>query len=442
VTAIQRDQFDRTTSSSLNRDDPGADLLEDVAFFLRRFVVLSPAQAVALALWVAHTHAIEAADTTPYPAITSAEKRSGKTRLLETLEVLVHNPVMTMNTSDAALFRSLSAGPSTLLFDETDAIFRARGREDLRGMINAGYHRAGFVLRTGRDQVSIKRFPVFCAKAFAGIGKCLPDTIVDRSISIRLRRRTTAEAIERFRRGDLEETTTELRNRLGAWLHPHVKSLREQRPDLPDALDDRAQDVWEPLFAIADLAGGSWPADARAAALELRAEEEDGSAGVRLLNDLRAVFVGERMTCAELAHALNTLEDANWVVGAAGSELTTRELGWMLKPYAIKARSIRTSEGKRANGYRREQFEDAWARYLPPQVGEPAAGEERQRMSSRDFRRDEAEEADNRHTRGEPDAGLAAAPRASNSRGGRTAVDLPPDAPTWERAWWERRLRK
>ena len=65
-------------------------LLDDVARFVRRFVVLTEAQADTLALWVAHTHAFEAAETTPYLAITSAEKRSGKTRLLEVLELLVH----------------------------------------------------------------------------------------------------------------------------------------------------------------------------------------------------------------------------------------------------------------------------------------------------------------------------------------------------------------
>jgi hypothetical protein len=82
----------------------GAVLLDDVARFVRRFVVLAEMQADTLAVWTAHTHAIEAAETTPYLAVTSAEKRSGKTRLLEVLELIAHAALPTANTSDAALF--------------------------------------------------------------------------------------------------------------------------------------------------------------------------------------------------------------------------------------------------------------------------------------------------------------------------------------------------
>src|SRR5207245_2293097 len=66
-----------------------AEALDDVLNFIAQYVVLSDAQAVAVCLWIAHTHTFEAAEATPYLAINSAEKASGKTRLLETLELLV-----------------------------------------------------------------------------------------------------------------------------------------------------------------------------------------------------------------------------------------------------------------------------------------------------------------------------------------------------------------
>ncbi len=75
----------------------GAQLLDDLVIFMRRFVVMTPVQADAIALWVAHTHMIDSADATPYVAITSAEKRSGKTLLLEVLELLVNAPLVTAN---------------------------------------------------------------------------------------------------------------------------------------------------------------------------------------------------------------------------------------------------------------------------------------------------------------------------------------------------------
>ena len=126
--------------------------LDDVVAFLRRYVVMTPAQADATALFVAHTHAIEAADATPYLAVTSAEKRSGKTRLIEVLELLVRSPIQTMNISDAALFRAIDQLSPTLLFDEVDAIFKARDREDLRAMLNAGHRRGGAGCASGVRQ--------------------------------------------------------------------------------------------------------------------------------------------------------------------------------------------------------------------------------------------------------------------------------------------------
>src|SRR4029077_14612013 len=45
---------------------------------------------------------------------------------------------------------------------------------------------------------TLKDFPAFCPKAFAGIGE-LPDTTADRSIRIAMARRQRAQAIERFR---------------------------------------------------------------------------------------------------------------------------------------------------------------------------------------------------------------------------------------------------
>src|SRR5262249_54081591 len=154
---------------------------------------------------------------------------------------------------------------------------------------NAGYRRggAGTVYRMGgASKTTLQDFSVFCPKAFAGIGD-LPDTISDRTIRIRLerRKRNGEEEIERYRIREQTDAAAELRDKLAQSLDPHLDHLRDLHPDLPDQLDDRAQDIWEPLLAIADLAGGDWPARARTAALELSTgeEREDDSLNVRLL---------------------------------------------------------------------------------------------------------------------------------------------------------------
>ncbi len=345
-----------------------APVLEDVRIFIRRFVVLDDHQADAAALWAAHTHVHDAFGVTPYFAITSAEKRSGKTRKLEALELLVREPLSTANISDAALFRVIDAKAPTLLLDEVDAIFKSREREELRGLLNAGYRRGAVVHRMGgANNRSLETFAVFCPKAFAGIGNCLPDTITDRSIPIRLKRRTRDEHIERFRLRDVEPEGHVLRDRLADWLEPQHDHIAAQRPELPDELEDRAQDVWEPLLAIADLAGGDWPERARRAAVALSTgdEREDDSLTVVLLRDVYAYFTSnghDRVRTADLLAYLHAIEDSPWG-DWYGKTLSAHGLSRLLRPYRIKTMPVRV-EGETVRGYKAEQFADAFARAL------------------------------------------------------------------------------
>src|SRR5262249_40284543 len=156
---------------------------------------------------------VDAAESTPYLAVTSAEKRSGKSRLREVLELLVRQPLPASNISDAALFRAIASTTPTVLLDEADAIFKAREREDLRGLLNAGYRRGAVAYRMGgRNKTTLETFPVYCPKAFFGIGDFLPDTLADRAIPIRLQRRTREETVERFRRRDVQPVGETLRD--------------------------------------------------------------------------------------------------------------------------------------------------------------------------------------------------------------------------------------
>jgi hypothetical protein len=329
----------------------GALILEDAVRFLRRFVVLSAAQVDAVALWIAHAHAVEAFDTTPYLALTSAEKRSGKSRLLEVLELLVRAPLSAVNRSDAVLFRVIAQTKPTLLLDEADAIFggKRREREELRGMLNAGWRRGAKAYRMGGANArKLEEFPVFCPKAFAGIGSYLPDTLADRAIIVRLERRTREEPVERFRRREVVPEAEQLRDRLVDWLEPQLDELRVARPDLPDELDDRAWDYWEPLLALADLAGHHWPERARSAAVELSsggAREDDSlSLRLRLLTDVHEVFASaeaERFRTPELITELCKIEESPWGDWNNGKPIT---------PQASRSCCARTGFGRARSG--------------------------------------------------------------------------------------------
>jgi hypothetical protein len=335
-----------------------ADLLDRLTVELRRYVVLSHEQAVVVALWVFHTHVLEAADATPYLHVTSATRESGKTRLLEVLELLVAHALSVVNISDAALFRAVDEYRPTLLFDEIDAVFgpQARDREDLRGMLNAGYTRAGAVLRMGGAKMSeLQRFGVFCPKALAGIG-ALPDTIASRAVPIRLRRRTRDETVERFRRREAGPGLELLHIEMNAVGEPLLDRLAEARPALPDQLSDREQDVAEPLLAIADLAGSSWAASARHALIHLCTDRpaDDATISVQLLADCRIVLDGnERMSTKDLLGALAAIEESPWATYDRGQPITPHGLGRLLQPFEVTSNTLRFSDGTRAKGYER-----------------------------------------------------------------------------------------
>jgi Protein of unknown function (DUF3631) len=337
---------------------------------------MSAAQARVLALWVVHTHVIAAADATPYLAITSAEERSGKTRLLELLELLVARPWFTGRSTAAVLPRKIDADSPTLLLDESDAAFSGDKEyaEALRGVLNFGHRRGGkstVCVGQGAD-IGFRDFSAFCPKAIAGISK-LPDTVADRAIPIRLERRAPGERVDRFRCREVEPQAQQLRYRLGALAEVAVELLAEARPVLLDQLDDRALDGVEPLLAIAELAGGDRPALARADCVDLYGgrQLDDESTGVQLLADIRDVFGDkDRVTTTDLLEGLHRLEESPWVEWF-GKPLTARSLSRLLKPYGIKSRTIKLDthrDGTSAKGFRREQFESAWARYLPPKT--------------------------------------------------------------------------
>jgi hypothetical protein len=352
-----------------------AAVLDAVVEYVRRYVVVSEPQAATAALWVAHTHAIDAFETTPYLSITSAAKRSGKSKLLEVLALLVARPLRAAGVTEAALFRSIEDRRPTILMDEVDAIFGPKAganHEDLRALLNAGFQLGTPVLRCVGDgsKQTVTEFAVFCPKALAGIGR-LPDTIADRSISIRLKRRAPGETVMRLRRREAAEAAEPLHQALVAIMGHHVDQLAEARPELPEALDDRAADGWEPLLAIADLAGGGWPKRGRSSALALaQTDDDEDELGIHLLNDVKQAFRAsgvERISTADLLAALIAEEESPWA-DWHGRPLTARSLARFLSPHGIRSSTVRLDDETTAKGYKLEAFEDAWKRYVPEKL--------------------------------------------------------------------------
>ncbi len=348
-------------------------LLDAILGAIGRYVVLPDDHAaVVLALFVAHTHAVKAAHATPYLIVLSPERRSGKTLLLEVLELLVARAWRIVAASEAAMFRKIAQDRPTLLLDEIDAIFGSATErtEPLRALLNAGNRPGSCVARcVGQHDQKVVDFDVFCPKILAGIdtGR-LPDTIRDRGVELRMKRKTSAERVERFRVRRATPAAEALRSQLSAWGDREGDTLRDLEPELPEALNDRAAEAWEPLLAIADLAGDDWPARSRAAALALAqgAEADEASYGTRLLTKF-AEIVGDRSSVAtdEVLDQVNSDEELPFGGWRDGRGLDARALARLLKPYGLRPRTIRL-DGDTAKGYRRDEAaEEAFARYLP-----------------------------------------------------------------------------
>ncbi|MGO8684782.1 MAG: DUF3631 domain-containing protein [Thermoleophilia bacterium] len=391
------------------RDIDLATLLDCIVAALERYVVFhNDEQALAVALWALHTHTVQQVETTPYLAVLSPERRCGKTRLLDVLELLVARPWRVIAPSEAVLFRQIAAVKPTLMLDEVDAIYSPRNAqafEGIRALLNAGNRVGTQVPRCVGDGANLKvqNFDVYGAKALAGIGQ-LPDTVADRSVLIRLARKAPGETVARFRQRDAAAELSDLRTDITAWSET-TTDLDDDRPELPDELDDRAQDSWEPLLAIADRAGGTWPARARQAALvlSLGRNDDNTSLGIKLLADLRAIFADEEaLATVEILSRLRALDESPWA-DLHGAPITPQRLAALLKTYDVHPRTVRIGSVT-AKGYRREDLFEPWQRYLPAllavQPSQPS--QPSQSDQTTDFRACDADESVTAVAKSEP----------------------------------------
>ncbi len=348
-----------------------------MAAFVARFSVFpSEHCAPTLALWYAHTHASEQFYVTPRLVLDSAEPGSGKTRVLEVAQYLVRAPEMTISATPAALFRLVSMGPITILFDEVYAIFNPKNggnHEDLLGLLNAVYKRSATIARCVgyAKNMKVERFPVYAPAALAGIAGAMPTTITTRAITIHMRLLRHDEPVEPFRERQVARQAQPLLEQLAAWIDSTSPRLSDAQPDMPEGVTDRPAEIWEPLLALADTAGGRWPDTARNACRHfvLDTGPHTTSLGVRLLADLREIFARAgtgRLRTTDILTALCDLDEAPWG-DLDGRPLDARRLAKELDRYGVKPAPYK--DGKTVKGYQTtgaRGLADAWDRYLPP----------------------------------------------------------------------------
>jgi len=350
-----------------------AQLLNEVSGVIRQFIVMDEHQVQAAALWVALTYFIDVVDYAPLAIINAPEKACGKTQLLDVMGRMSYRPLPASNASSSALFRAVELWKPTILIDEADTFFR--DNLELHGMVNAGYKKGGYVLRSEAvgDSFEPRVFSVYSAKALAGIKleKHLPDATMSRGIIFNLRRKLPGESVSRLRHAE-PGLFSGIASKLARFALDYSEQVQQARPALPDALSDREQDNWEGLLAIASCAGSEWLNKATAAALKLSANSNDKtvSAGNELLSDIQNIFETKRIdkiSTTDLIEALCDDEEAPWATYNRGKPIVPRQFKKQLEPYQIESKKI-TVGFREVRGFRMEQFTDAFMRYLTPPV--------------------------------------------------------------------------
>ena len=340
---------------------------------IKRHIVLSDDEALAVALWTLFAWVHDTVAThSPILLVTSAEPYSGKTQLLSVIGFLLPRALVCVEISEATLFRGIELWSPTIIVDEADVILI--NNEPLRSVINTGWTRGSSVPRCIGDNNTPHAFPTFCPKVIGMKGKRLPDTTLSRSIIVEMKRKKSGERTKHFRSID-DAGLVELRRRALRWAIDNGEKLEGVEPDLPPGFDNRLGDNWELLFAIADHAGGEWPAKARKAAIKLSQVENIASIGTQLLADIKAIFYQtkedellheplERFSSADLAATLGADMTGPWAEWKASKPITQAQLARVLKPFGIAPGVIRLPSGGTIRGYMRSWFEDAWDRYL------------------------------------------------------------------------------
>jgi hypothetical protein len=345
-------------------------IVDDVESFVRRFVILDDHEALMVTLWVIHTHIFERYPETPYLAITSPEKRCGKTQLMKVLALLSKDAWSAILPSEAVVYRKIDEQQPTLLLDETDSIFKISNGdkyEALRTLLNEGNHAGARVPRCLNGGSTIIEFSTFCPKALAGIGT-LPDTVTDRSVPIRLERKAIEQAVERFRVLDVEPEGAAQYKKIVRWVKQAKLDLR---PEMPDELNDRAQDICEPLVSIADACGcGDRAREALIALFTSERLDDAETMRITLLRDLKTIFDARsakkkkpvtHITTHTLLTELCALTESPWLRWY-GRQFNERDLAGMLRPFKIKSVDVRVGESV-LKGYKRDDLYDVWGRY-------------------------------------------------------------------------------
>lgn len=342
-----------------------AGLMAHATEHIAKYLVLQRVAIIAVMLWALFTYVVSVMRVAPMLAVLSAIKGCGKTSLIGVLTELVYRPAAQANITSAALFRIIEAENPTLMLDEAERWLGSS--EDLTALMNAGHTKqTAYVTRVGKKG-ELQKFRTFGAKLFAQRGDA-DETLMDRSIVIRLERKRMDEKTMKYREGEDQELAA-IRSQMERFAADNIDAIMHARPSLPDLGNDRAEDNWESLFAVASCGGSAWLAAASESAISLTSNQTSSRSTLEeLLTDLQSLFRSEgkvRLTTSAIIAGLSADAERPWLTYSRGRQITARDLAKILKEVNVRSRQLRVGLTS-LKAYFLDDLEDAFSRYASP----------------------------------------------------------------------------
>lgn len=161
-------------------------LIKEIENYIRRFYYFKDNNVYkVMALYIYATYYYELFAQMPYLFL-NGEKGSGKSTLDKALYLLCFNAKLSVDISDASLFRVCSFEGGTLILDEIEK-FTSRAKttdSTMASVLKAGYSKSGKVYRYNSDKNASEGFDIYTPKIISNIFG-LDDVIGDRCIEIR-----------------------------------------------------------------------------------------------------------------------------------------------------------------------------------------------------------------------------------------------------------------